>query len=264
MHFFFILCHLYALLEEFFCDTSLLLRHGPLENFNAFSTGPMIISLVLGKRKVTRSKINWNIKVITVHRCSSRPGTAECSAYAVLLLFRHTQIFGYSLPNNVLFLFPADLPSFEQSIGSHHLPYSIDVVSVLLVESFPSESHFPLSHDPLWNSRNIQKLHTLAEACQEFLMKIFSNRTKNFWFIHKLVSSFIFLAHIVELFEKRGVNKKHIKKNTLVAKSWDNRVLDSQDTMLSRNKIHWSIFRPQLIQSRYFWDRPRINCCWRP
>ena len=69
-----------------------------------------------------------NKEVVLVGRCSSQPGTARCLVHFVFLLFRHAQIFGNKISNTVLFLSPADLRSFEQTmITTQHLPHLLDV-----------------------------------------------------------------------------------------------------------------------------------------
>ena len=59
--------------------------------------------------------------VVPVQRCSSRSGTAGCSAHPFLLLFRHAQIF----QNTVLFMLSTHSPATFQTCSNlpKHCPF---------------------------------------------------------------------------------------------------------------------------------------------
>ena len=100
-----------------------------LKAFTPLKWLPLIIPLSFGKRKSQNAKL-----VVLVRWYFSRPGTARCSTHPVLLLSRHTQIFGVNLPNTVLFHIQliCNHSNNQLMIVTHlTLPYPLDIYHYL-------------------------------------------------------------------------------------------------------------------------------------
>ena len=111
------------------------------------------------KEKSHTERDQVNREGVPIKQCSSRPGTARVSTHLLLLLFRHTQIFGDYLLNIVPF--PVQL-NWDHSNSQQLVHTRSAFISVLLVKGLPLIFHVLILL--LWTSCSTLRVRDMVRS----------------------------------------------------------------------------------------------------